>query len=126
MSEAILLKLCRQYLNLLKNRKLLTYRRISTQGIRVGPDRFVKNEMIGMADMMVFLPGGRTLHIELKAEKGKLSSEQAAWRDEIGYLGHTYHVVRTLDELARILKEYGVKDGFREAPKQDPLPHLGQ
>lgn len=65
-------------------------------------------DMLGMTDLMVFLKGGKTLHIECKSEKGVLSLYQKAWREDLTEMGHEYHIVRCLDELIEILSAHGI------------------
>lgn len=49
---------------------------------------------VGTPDLLVMLPCGRSLWLELKAPSGTLSPAQAAWHERARKLGHTVHVVR--------------------------------
>jgi hypothetical protein len=62
------------------------------------------HEELGVEDFTVFLPMGRTLHVECKAKGGKLSIDQAGWINEMSKLGHTVHVVQSLDEFIQLTK----------------------
>lgn len=52
----------------------------------------------GTPDVLVMLPGGQVVWLELKAPKGRVSAKQAAWHDMARAMGHRVHVVRTVDE----------------------------
>lgn len=56
----------------------------------------------GEPDVLIFLPGGRFLMVELKTAKGKLSDEQRILHFLLARLGHTVHVVRSLKELVAL------------------------
>jgi hypothetical protein len=60
----------------------------------------------GFADLMV-LSDGRVLFLELKSLKGKLSSEQEAFRDGVLAQGHGWALVRTLDDAMGALADHG-------------------
>jgi hypothetical protein len=55
--------------------------------------------------------------IELKSGKGVISSTQVAWANQAQEFGHRFALCRSVDDVARALKEWGVPT--REA---DPLP----
>lgn len=59
---------------------------------------------VGSPDFVVFIPGGRVLCVECKSKSGKLSIEQLAWSKEMGMIGHTIHVVRSLGEFIALTK----------------------
>ena len=54
---------------------------------------------VGTPDFVIALPGGRTLWVEAKARKGKLTSEQQAWMAALRVLGHRALVVRSFEEF---------------------------
>lgn len=58
----------------------------------------------GASDFTVFLPGGRTVCVECKSKTGKLSPDQLAWKLEMEMIGHTVHVVRSLDEFIEVCR----------------------
>ena len=59
----------------------------------------------GAPDIIVLLKGGKTLLMELKAAKGRLSDAQESFGDGAVMLGHRYVVVRDLVEAQRIIQE---------------------
>lgn len=69
----------------------------------------LNTDMIGMPDFMIFLEGGKTLHVECKAGKGKLTHYQKAWADDLIALGHNFFTVRSVGELAVILDTFGIQ-----------------
>jgi hypothetical protein len=59
---------------------------------------------LGAHDITCFLPDGRVICVELKSKTGKLSAEQSQWAAEMKMLGHTVHVVRSLQEFLCLTK----------------------
>jgi hypothetical protein len=65
--------------------------RLKWQGVEAGaPDLFV---------IWSDGPEPRVLFIECKTEKGRLSDEQKAWREDATRYGHDYLVARSLDDV---------------------------
>lgn len=63
----------------------------------------------GLPDLLVGIDG-RTLLVEVKAEKGKLSDDQINWH--ASWRGAPPHIVRTLEDVGHIV------NGWREVDKQ--------
>lgn len=61
----------------------------------------------GWPDYLVLHDGG-VLAIELKAEKGKQSSEQMEFAERLTAIGGKYHVARSLDDVKAALADAGV------------------
>lgn len=53
----------------------------------------------GVNDFTVFLPGGKVFCAEIKTKDGKLDADQLIWRKKMEMLGHTIHVIRSLEEF---------------------------
>lgn len=70
---------------------------------RDGSSGFIKNGKRGSPDYYIFLPSGQTIHLEVKAEKGKQSVEQLEWEMKCKKLGHKYCLVRSIDDVEKIL-----------------------
>lgn len=64
-----------------------------------GSRGFIQNNSAGAPDFYVFLSQGQTIHLELKTAKGKQNEAQKEWQKNCELLGHTYVVVRGVDEL---------------------------
>ena len=64
-------------------------------------DRRVKAAPPGFPDLLVYLPRGRVIHMEVKSATGKLAASQENFRAMCFDLQHTYVVVRSVaDALA--------------------------
>jgi VRR-NUC domain len=55
----------------------------------------------GSPDLIGILPGGRFLGVEVKAARGKISPEQAAWIERINAAGGLAFVARSVDDFLR-------------------------
>lgn len=64
--------------------------------------KLIQTNMNGIPDLMV-LKGGRTLFIEVKSETGKLSDLQGHRIEQLHKQGFDAVVVRSLDEVKKIL-----------------------
>jgi hypothetical protein len=69
-------------------------------------DRPTRDE-IGCEDFTIFLPAGKTLHVEVKRKGSKQTPEQLAWAAELARLGHTLHVVRSFEQFAALAQSGG-------------------
>lgn len=107
--EAEVLSGCKKLLTLLKNQGKLTWRRIHVGGMTIRGRQFKNPDMAGLADLLIFLPRGVTLHCELKATKGHMRFEQTEWMRELSAYGHHYFLIRSVDELISILNSFGVQ-----------------
>ena len=113
--EGVVLAQCKALLNALRAQGKLTYRRIHSVAIPRGDfskgfGRFSKNkDMEGISDLVIFLPAGTTLWVELKSSIGKLSEPQKRFQDELMGKGHHYFVARCSTQLESILNTFGVE-----------------
>ena len=57
----------------------------------------------GVPDMLVAMPDGKTLWIEVKVGKNKLTAEQNVTRHVLAALDHKFYVVRSLNEFLTII-----------------------
>lgn len=57
----------------------------------------------GWPDFIVNLPGGHVGYIEVKADKGRLSTEQAAFRDAVVTNGARWALCRSVEEVQMTL-----------------------
>ena len=58
---------------------------------------------LGEPDFTILADGGRVLFVECKTRSGKLSPAQAALKFHAEKLGHTIHVVRSLENFLKLL-----------------------
>lgn len=58
----------------------------------------------GVEDFTIFLPGGKTLHIECKAKNKKQTIDQRDWAKQLEMLGHRVHVCRSMEEFLQLTK----------------------
>ena len=58
----------------------------------------------GVPDLVVVLPAGRVLWLEIKAGKGRLSPEQEGWRDALEARGHHWECCRSIDEINAVVR----------------------
>ena len=61
---------------------------------------------VGEPDMAVLADNGVVLWIECKTAKGKLSPAQQAMKHWMETLGHTMHVIRSMDDFTSILRDW--------------------
>lgn len=64
--------------------------------------------MSGMADLLIFLPRGVTLHVELKSATGKQMPHQKDWEEQLRKYGHHYRCINSTEEFAEELLKFGV------------------
>jgi hypothetical protein len=94
----------------LKGRKDLIFWRSNTGGrgkVKFGeigaPDIFIVYPKLSIHGKQI----GALVAIEVKNEKGKLSEGQEAWRDKYTYFGVLYSIVRSVEDVEKILREVG-------------------
>lgn len=61
-------------------------------------DKRTRNTL-GVPDFIIALPNGRTIWVECKRPGEKLSSAQQNFAAEMAKLGHTVHIVHTIQEF---------------------------
>lgn len=109
MTEAQLSKSISETLNFYENMgKLVFVRNNSFAGHikrKNGSKGYVKNNKKGSSDYFIFMQD-LTIHLELKSEKGKQSDNQFAYQNKIEKLGHIYKIVRSVDEVDKLIKKY--------------------
>ena len=58
---------------------------------------------LGEPDFVILADGGRVLFVECKSRTGKLSPAQAVLKFHAEKLGHTVHVVRSMEEFLAVV-----------------------
>lgn len=64
----------------------------------------------GQTDLVIAMPKGRTLWVELKSKHGRLSANQKRVRMILSALGHEWHEVRSYQQFIIILDGGGQED----------------
>ena len=60
----------------------------------------------GMVDLLLYLPNGKVLNMELKTDKGKQSPNQIDVQNRLTKLGHNYYIIRTVYEAFNAIAEH--------------------
>lgn len=62
----------------------------------------------GFPDLVLILPGGRVLFLEVKAPGNYPDKTQRELHDEMRALGHIVEVVRSIDDVRAVFEKHGV------------------
>lgn len=57
----------------------------------------------GVSDLVVLLPQGRVIFLEVKNEKGRQSDMQKKFEEKVNSLGFDYHIVRSVEDVKVVL-----------------------
>lgn len=87
----------------LHNQIIAECRRLGWLWIHARMDK-ASHMTVGAPDFMILAEGGRVLLVECKRRDGKLRPEQLAFKAWAAKLGHTVHVVRSLEEFCAVEK----------------------
>ena len=60
----------------------------------------------GITDLLLYLPNGKVLNMELKTDKGKQSTDQVDVQNRLTKLGHNYYIIRTVYEAFNAIAEH--------------------
>lgn len=60
----------------------------------------------GQPDLVVLVPNGQVLFVELKTPKGVQSGAQKDFQRQAEFMGHTYVIWRSLDDAIEFFKEF--------------------
>lgn len=60
----------------------------------------------GVADLILLLPGGRAVFIELKTDIGKQSEHQKGFEGIVNKLGFEYYLCRNLEEFKKLVSGF--------------------
>jgi tRNA-binding EMAP/Myf-like protein len=109
MSETPIVSGIKKYLDILEKQGKLVYQRNNTGAVPIqskGGTRFIRFGKIGSHDFYIFVKHGMVLSVEIKDEKGKQSEGQIEFQQKLEKLDHSYFVVRSLDDIVKILKKF--------------------
>ena len=68
----------------------------------------------GAPDLLAFLPGGRLLCLEIKATNGTQSQTQKDFQSRLENLGFEYYIVRSVEDVEKIITQINAKDYMPE------------
>jgi hypothetical protein len=103
MKESAIITAINHYLNYLENQGKLVFIR-NNSGAFINPrGNFFKMGRPGSPDFFIFLKDGKSLHLEVKNEKGRQNIRQINYEMKITNLGHRYCIVRSVDEVERLI-----------------------
>ena len=60
----------------------------------------------GVADLIICLPFGRVLFVELKTDTGTQSDAQKTFESKVTKLGHDYFLIRSLDQFKTLIHNH--------------------
>ena len=104
MKESVIQKAIMQYLQILENQGKLYFFRAGSGAIPTGNGGYFKTGKVGCPDIVVCLRG-LFVGLEIKNEKGRQSPSQKIAQEAIETAGGRYYIVRSVDDVERILEE---------------------
>jgi hypothetical protein len=63
----------------------------------------------GAPDLLVCLPGGRGVFLEVKSEKGRATPEQKDFAGACAALAWDWFLVRSIDDVRKVFADLGIK-----------------
>ena len=79
----------------------------------------------GMVDLLLYLPNGKVLNMELKTDKGKQSADQVDVQNRLTKLGHNYYIIRTVYEAFNAIAEHTTESDRLEQRNKLIIHHNG-
>lgn len=77
------------------SRNVLEAQRLKAEGV-----------LAGVADLVVLLPQGKSLYIEMKVKGNRQTQNQKDFQNKVIALGHTYAVCYTFEEFQKVIENY--------------------
>ncbi len=103
MRESEIQKACLQYLQLMENLGKCYFVRTSSGAVKTDTGRYFRTGKKGSPDIICCYKG-QFIGLEIKSEKGRQSPEQKEAEAIINNSGGKYCLIRSLDELIKIIK----------------------
>lgn len=104
MKESFIQTAIEQTLKYYENLGKIVYEKNNTGAYKTANGGFVRYGKAGSPDFYIFCKGGKTLMVEVKNEKGKQNENQKEFQDKITKLGFNYYIVRSVDDVDKLLK----------------------
>ena len=79
----------------------------------------------GMPDLLLYLPNGKVLNMELKTDKGKQSADQVDVQNRLTKLGHNYYIIRTVYEAFNAIAQHTTESDRLEQRNKLVIHHNG-
>ena len=79
----------------------------------------------GMPDLLLYLPNGKVLNMELKTDKGKQSPDQVDVQHRLAKLGHNYYIIRTVYEAFNAIAQHTTESDRLEQRNKLIIHHNG-
>lgn len=106
MKESQLQTTVEHYLSILESQGKLVYIKNNSGAFKTASGGFYRVGKAGSSDFLVFVKGGKCLHLEIKVEKGRQSNLQKEYEDKVTAIGHKYFLARSIDEVTEMLSRF--------------------
>ena len=96
-----------QYLGIMENLGELTFFHVPNGGRRTKAEGSIFKSLgvrPGVPDLVLLFPGGKCAFVEIKADKGRLSAAQKAFRNTAEAMGFPFLEARGVDEVERFVR----------------------
>ena len=96
-----------QYLGIMENLGELTFFHVPNGGRRTKTEASIFKGLgvrAGVPDLVLLFPGGKCAFVEIKADKGRLSAAQKAFRNTAEAMGFPFLEARGVDEVERFVR----------------------
>lgn len=74
-------------------------------GRSLSGDRVIRFGLVGSADLMGILRGGRFIAVEVKTAKGRQSKQQKSFERMVRSMGGIYVLARSVEDVVEVLDE---------------------
>lgn len=91
-----------------------------TRNVREAQRLKAEGVLAGVADLVIMLPQGKSLYIEMKAKGNRQTQNQKDFQKKVISLGYTYTVCYTFEEFKQVIENY-IIIGDYFAPKVEGL-----
>lgn len=104
--ESLLSRVCIAWLESIESP--IGFYRTQSGGIPIR-GRFAPNPFVGISDLLIGLPGGRLVFVELKTKPGSMSESQHRFAEHWFSLGFPYFVVRSPEAFEALIRQEYLK-----------------
>jgi len=104
MKESLIITTVCQELDYRERLGQCVYIRNNSGAIKI-ENRFFRFGKKGSADLLLFLPNGRTIFLEAKSDKGQLTENQKTFNKKISKLGYDYIIIKNPNDISHLFKK---------------------